>query len=106
MFFPLDYYAQRDRGAIPAWRNEMSELTWSHWLTFDGLAAAERVSAPCLFVHADGCVFPDHVKQVHANVKGPKELVWATGNQIDFYDQPEQVNAAMKAIDGWFTRTL
>jgi fermentation-respiration switch protein FrsA (DUF1100 family) len=106
MFFPLDYYAQPDRGAIPAWRNEMSEMTWSHWLTFDGLAAAGRVGSPCLFVHSDGCVFPDHAKQVHASVKGPKELVWMTGNQIDFYDQPQEVNAAMEAIDAWFRRTL
>jgi fermentation-respiration switch protein FrsA (DUF1100 family) len=106
MFFPLDYYARPDRGAIPAWKNEMSEMTWTHWLTFDGLAAAKRVSAPCLFVHSEGCVFPEHVKQVHADVNGPKELVWKTGNQIDFYDQPEQVDAALTAIDAWFKRTL
>ena len=106
MFFPLDYYAQSDRGAIPEWKNQMSEMTWSHWLCFDGLSAATRVSAPCLFVHSDGCVFPNHVTQVHANVRGPKELVWATGNQIDFYDQPAQVDAAMTAIDDWFRQTL
>ena len=106
MFFPLDYYAQPDRGAIPAWKNEMSEMTWTHWLTFDGLAAAGRVSAPSLFVHSDGCVFPSHVKQVYADVKGPKELVWTTGNQIDFYDQPEQVHSAVTAIDAWLKRSL
>jgi dienelactone hydrolase len=106
MFFPLDYYARPDRGAIPEWKNEMSEMTWTHWLTFDGLAAAKRVSAPSLFVHSDGCVFPHHVKQVHAAVKGPKELVWTIGNQIDFYDQPEQVRSTLTAIDAWFKRTL
>jgi uncharacterized protein len=106
MFFPLDYYARPDRGAIPSWKNQMSEMTWIHWLTFDGLAAARRVTTPCLFVHSDGCVFPDHVKQVHAEVTGPKELVWSTGSQIDFYDQPQQVDAALEAIDAWFRRTL
>ena len=30
----------------PAWRNEMSELTWAHWLTYDGLSAAPRVRRP------------------------------------------------------------
>ena len=69
-------------------------------------AAAGRVGSPCLFVHSDGCVFPDHVKQVHASVKGPTEMIWTTGNQIDFYDQPQQVNAAVEAIDAWFKRTL
>jgi len=46
------------------------------------------------------------VRQVHAQLLGPKDLVWATGNQIDFYDQPAQVDAAVRAATGWFDRTL
>lgn len=106
MHFRLDYYARPDRGAVPAWKNEMAELTWFYWLAFDGLAAAERVSAPSLFVHSDDCVFPGHVRQVHDRIKGPKELVWASGSQIDFYDQPEQVGTALEAVLRWFNRTM
>lgn len=106
MHFELPYYAQADRGAIPAWKNQMAEMTWFYWLAFDGLAAADAVSTPSLFVHGDGCVFPDHVRQVHARVKGPKELVWLPGSQIDFYDQPAQVDPAVAAITGWLARTL
>jgi fermentation-respiration switch protein FrsA (DUF1100 family) len=106
MHFELPYYAQADRGAIAAWPNRMAEMTWLYWLTFDGLAAAGAVSTPSLFVHGDGCVFPDHVRQVHAQVKGEKELVWLPGGQIDFYDQPAQVDPAMAAVTGWFARTL
>ena len=68
--------------------------------------AAERVTTPSLFVHSDGCVFPDHVRQVHAKIRGAKELVWSKGDQIDFYDQPQQVDAAMQAITAWFGKTL
>ena len=106
MYFPLDYYGRSDRGAIAAWRNEMAEMTWTYWLTFDGLSAARRVSTPTLLVHSDGCVFPEHVRQVHAQLSGPKELVWVQGNQIDFYDQPEEVDTAVRAANGWFDRTL
>jgi len=106
MYFPLDYYGRSDRGAIAAWKNEMAEMTWMYWLTFDGLSAARHVSTPTMFVHSDGCVFPEHVRQVHAQLLGPKDLVWATGNQIDFYDQPAQVDAAVRAATGWFDRTL
>ena len=84
----------------------MAEMTWVHWLTFDGLAAAARVTTPALFVHSDECVFPDHVRRVHASVQGSKELVWAKGTQTDFYDQPEQVETAVAAIRSWFDRTL
>jgi hypothetical protein len=106
MHFRLDYYAEPDRGAVPAWRNEMAEMTWFYWFTFNGLAAAEHVRTPALFVHSDSCVFPDNVKQVYARVQGSKELLWGSGAQIDFYDQPEQVQRALGAIRRWFERTL
>jgi fermentation-respiration switch protein FrsA (DUF1100 family) len=106
MFFKLDYYARADRGAVAAWRNEMAEMSWLYWLTFDGLSAAEGVSAPALFVHGDGCVLPEHVKRIHARVRGPKELVWSKGDQVDFYDQPELVDAALAAVKPWFDKTL
>jgi hypothetical protein len=106
MHFHLDYYARSDRGAVPAWKNEMAEITWFYWFGFEGLSAADRVRTPSLFVHSDGCVFPEHVRQVHARVKGGKELVWARGEQTDFYDQPEQVDASVAAVTRWFADTL
>lgn len=106
MYFRLDYYGRQDRGAVPAWKNEMAEMTWLYWLTFDGLSPANRVATPTLFVHSDGCVFPDHIRLVHSRVTGPKELVWADGAQIDFYDQPQQVGTAVDAATAWFDKTL
>lgn len=106
MFFPVPYYAERSRGAVPAWRNEMAEMSWLHWLTFDGLSAAGRVATPSLLVHSDGCVLPDHARQVHARLRGPKELVWSEGNQVDFYDLPDHVDRAMAAVGPWLDRTL
>jgi hypothetical protein len=106
MFFPLDYYANAERGAVTAWRNEMSEMTWLSWLTFDGIGAAEHVSTPTLFVHGDGCVLPDHVRRIHAMVKGEKELVWVQGNQVDFYDLPDHIDRAMAAVAPFFAKQL
>jgi fermentation-respiration switch protein FrsA (DUF1100 family) len=72
IFFELDYYGNPKRGAVPSWKNEMAIISWFHWLTFDGLQAAPHVETPTLFVHADGCVFPDHVKRVHSLLTGPE----------------------------------
>jgi hypothetical protein len=33
MFLDKDYYATPARGNVPAWTNEMAEITWHHWLT-------------------------------------------------------------------------
>jgi fermentation-respiration switch protein FrsA (DUF1100 family) len=106
MFYRLDYYGLPERGAVSAWKNEMAEMTWLYWFAFDGSSAAPRVATPSLFVHSDGCVFPDRVKQVYAELRGPKELVWSEGSQIDFYDQPKQVDTAVSAATKWFAETL
>jgi fermentation-respiration switch protein FrsA (DUF1100 family) len=87
-------------------RAEGAPVQSLYWLTFDGLSAATRVDTPTLMVHSHGCVFPQHVRQVHGQLTGPKELVWAEGNQIDLYDQPQQVNTAVQAARGWFDRTM
>jgi fermentation-respiration switch protein FrsA (DUF1100 family) len=99
MFFELDYYGNPSRGAVSAWRNEMATLSWAYYLLFDGLSAADRVDVPSLFVHSDGSVFPENVRLVHTRVRGPKQLVWGTGTQTDFYDQPDQVDLAVNAAD-------
>ena len=84
----------------------MAEMSWQHWLTFDGLAAADRVTTPVLFVHSDGCVFPDTVRDLAARVRGPVEVVWGNGTQTDFYDQPEQVAFAVDAVDRYLTTIM
>jgi fermentation-respiration switch protein FrsA (DUF1100 family) len=106
MSFKLDYYALESRGAVPQWSNEMAEMSWLYWLSYDGRSSAPRVSTPSIFVHADGCVFPEHVKQIHASVKGQKALAWGDGAQTDFYDQPQSVDMAVDAVRDWFDRTL
>jgi hypothetical protein len=106
MWFELDYYANPRRGAVPQWKNEMAEMSWLHWLTFDGLRAAAAVTAPSIFVHGDGCVLPDNVKAVYQKISAPKRIEWAEGSQIDFYDQPAQLSTALAAVDRHFRRTL
>jgi uncharacterized protein len=106
MFFELDYYANPRRGAVPEWKNEMAEMSWLFWLTFDGVRSAEEVNAPTLMVHSDGCVFPEHAKSVYAALKGPKRIEWTEGSQIDFYDQETQVTRAVALVGPHFRATL
>ena len=71
MCIDMDYYADPARGAVPSWPNTMAEMSWRHWLTFDGLPAADRVTTLVIFVHLDGCVFPDTVRDVAASRPRP-----------------------------------
>ena len=105
MSLPLPYYGQADRGAVPEWRNEMAELSWAAWLTFDGMRVAEQVAAPTLLVHADDCVLPDNVRAL-ADWMPAAEVAWGEGSQIDFYDQRAQVDFAVAAAEAHFGRHL
>jgi len=106
MFFELDYYANARRGAVPAWRNEMAEMSWMFWLTFDGLRAAPEVRVPTVMVHGDGCVLPDNARAVFAALQGPKHLEWTDGSQIDFYDQSMHITKSLAVVAPHFRRTL
>jgi fermentation-respiration switch protein FrsA (DUF1100 family) len=106
MYFELDYYANPRRGAVPEWKNEMAEMSWLSWLTFDGVRSAGEVSVPTMMVHGDGCVFPEHAKVVYAALRGPKQIEWTDGSQIDFYDQEPQVNRAVALAVPHFHATL
>ena len=106
MFFELDYDANPGRVAVSERKNEMAEMSWLFWLTFDGLRSAGEVTAPTLMVHSDECVFPEHAKAVYAALKSPKRLEWTEGGQIDFYDQETQVTRAVALAAPHFRTTL
>jgi fermentation-respiration switch protein FrsA (DUF1100 family) len=106
MFFELEYYASGKRGAVPAWKNQMAVMSWFHWLGFDGVNAGRDARVPTLFVHSDGCVFPDTVKALHGARGGESELVWLDGTQTDYYDLPPFVKRAADAAERFFARTL
>jgi fermentation-respiration switch protein FrsA (DUF1100 family) len=105
MFFPIDYYGNPARGAVPAWRNEMAEMSWLYWLTFGGVSIADQVDIPSLIVHGDACALPENARRVHEKLER-SELVWTEGAQQDFYDQPEFVEKAVAAVDAHFRRHL
>jgi fermentation-respiration switch protein FrsA (DUF1100 family) len=106
MFFPLDYYANRDRGAVAQWTNKFAVMSWSEWLTYDALASAPSVAVPTLMVHSDDSAYPDNVRRFYAALAGPKDLFWTQGAQTDFYDRDPYVAKAVDAATAHFGRTL
>lgn len=106
MFNRLDYYSDPARGAIPEWRNEMAAMSWSGWLTWDGLSAARQVTTPSLLVHSDDCALPTNARTVFDYLHGPKRLHWSAGSQTDFYDQPTQVDEAVDQAVAHFHETF
>jgi uncharacterized protein len=106
--FNVDYYNSTERGAIPTWKNQFAEISWTEWLDFDAMSYASKVKTPALFVHSDNSGIPGTVKEFYNNIPQAtqKELFWTDGNHTDFYDKPEYVNKSVQAISKHFKNTV
>ncbi len=109
MFFPVDYYGNPARGAIPQWRNEFAVMGWKEWLELDAIQYAARICVPTLMVHSDGSALPQNARRFFAELatpEGEKRLVWTDGEHTQFYDAEAQVSAAAAPLAAHFRRAL
>jgi len=102
----FDYYLNKKRGNVPEYKNESAVMFWENWLDFDPVSKASGISVPSMVVHSDGSAFPDQAKKFYAGLKGPKELIWTDGTHFDYYDQPTQVDNAVKNVARFFDKHL
>ncbi|MFI6517539.1 alpha/beta hydrolase [Spirillospora sp. NPDC050679] len=102
----IDFYLDPRRGGIPAWPNRFAVMAWEGWLTFDAIALAPRVGAPTLIVHSQDAAIPDGARRFHDGLTGPKEIIWTSGTQFDFYDQEPNVTTSVQAAAKHFGATL
>jgi hypothetical protein len=102
----IDFYLNPARGGIPAWPNRFALMAWRDWLTYDAVALAPRVTRPTLIVHSEDAAIPEGTRRFHAGLAGPKDILWTSGTQFDFYDQEPQVTLAADTAAGHFGRTL
>lgn len=101
-----DYYLNKNRGAVPTYKNETAVMSWETFLDFDPISRASAITVPTMVVHADYCAFPDQVKKFYSQLPGEKELVWADGNHFDYYDSPAQIDNAVKNVTRYFNAHL
>lgn len=106
MPFHLDFYMNKDRGAIPQWPNRFAPMAWTGWLTFDPIRFGRDIAVPLQVVHSEAAATPDGVKALYALVNSQKDIVWTEGEQTDFYDLEPQVTIAIQAVARHFGRTL
>ena len=106
MFGSYDYYLDPERGAIPEWGARFATMAWPEWLTYDAIAVAPSVTQPVRMIHSRDGAVPDGAELFAERLVGPAELIWTTGSQFDFYDQPAQVDLAVAQLVEHFRATL
>jgi uncharacterized protein len=104
MFFPLDYYGNPKRGALPQWKNQFAVMSWKEWLSLNVIdGVAEKINCPLVMVHSDGSALPGNVKKFYEAVTfNNKKLVWLDGEHTEFYDDNAHVDRAITEILNFF----
>jgi fermentation-respiration switch protein FrsA (DUF1100 family) len=106
MFGPYDYYLDPTRGSIPEWGARFATMAWPDWLGYDAIATAQHVNQPVVMVHSRNGAVPDGAEAFAAHCAHRADIVWTSGTQLDFYDQPQQVQFAVDRIVDHFRATL
>ncbi len=101
MFFPVDYYANPDRGNIPAWKNSFAVQGWQEWLELNTVDLAQQVKQPTLLVHSEESALPDNVRSFYGQLPGSKQLIWEEGEHTEFYDKKPQIQTVVDHLQGF-----
>lgn len=96
-------YTEEDRGLITAYDNRFSLASWKPWLTYDGLASADRLNKPMLMIGSPSIALPTGADAYEKRMRAPLEKVWLGDDvtQFDFYDRADAVTAASDAVAGF-----
>ncbi len=100
VMYQVPYYTETDRGLIDAYDNKFSLASWQHWLGYDALASADRLTKPILMVGSPSMALPAGVDAYSARSIAPLEKLWLGEDvtQFDFYDRADVVAAASDAV--------
>lgn len=106
MFFPIDYYGNPNRGAIPEWKNQFAVVGWTEWLQLNSVSKAASVQVPTQMVHSDGAAFPQNVRHFFDALTVEKDLHWTQGEHTQFYDEEPYVDKAARVVVDHFQRVF
>ena len=106
MFFPIDYYANPQRGAVAEWTNRFAVPGWQEWLTLDALSPAATINVPVQMVHSDGSALPQNARLFFDGLKAEKDLHWTEGEHTQFYDQEPYVSRSARIVVDHFQRVF
>lgn len=107
VMYQAAYYTDPDRGAIAAYDNKFSTLSWKPWLSYDAIQTASQIKKPVLLVHSDAAAIPQGAKKFAAKGGDLVTLILLDNiTQFDFYDAPEAMDIAVQKVDAHFRNTF
>lgn len=81
-------------------------MAWKEWLEFDPIVLGPRMKVPVRIVSSEQSATPGGAKRFAAGLQVPHDVVWTTGTQFDFYDNPSTVRFGADQAMAHFLKTL
>lgn len=107
LMYQVPYYTETNRGLIPEYDNQFNVASWDGWLNYDAQLSATKQDKPVLMVASEAMALPAGAHQYLDAAGDNVKAVWLDGvSQFDFYDQPEAVGSAVKAVVEHFNKSL
>jgi hypothetical protein len=100
-------YYGTERGATPHYVNEFAVMSREHTLPWDAQSVAPKIKIPTLMIHSENALAPGLARKFFAALAGPKKELWVQSNgQIDFYDDPKQIEPAADELAKHFRANM
>ena len=107
LMYNAPYYTEQSRGLLPAYDNKFNVTSWSGWLNYNAQLSASKQTIPVLMVASEAMALPQGAHQYLETATDSVNAIWLDNiNQFDFYDQPEAVEKAVKAVVSHFDSAL
>lgn len=95
------------RGTVANYVNRYAVQSFAYTVPFDAVGAAGEIGVPTLIVHSENALAPSLARKFVAGLQVPHEELWlGSQGQIDFYDDPQLIDAATDAIARFFRNVL
>lgn len=108
---PLDeafeYYGTDRGGKLGGYVNSFALMSREQTLVYDAQSAARKIVVPTVLVHSERALSPTLARAFYEQLQVPKAIHWLESKgQIDFYDEPALIEAAVDLLDQEFRTRL
>jgi uncharacterized protein len=103
----FEYYGTDRGGKLGGYVNSFAVMSREQTLVYDAQSAGRKIGVPTVLVHSERALSPTLARAFYERLQVPKAIHWlASKGQIDFYDDPTLIEAAVDLLDREFRTRL
>jgi len=103
----FEYYGTPRGGQLGHYVNAFAVMSREHTLRYDARGAAKHIRVPTILVHSEKALSPSLARAFFDELEVEKHIHWLDSKgQVDFYDDPALIAAAVDILNAAFRAQL